>query len=70
MGSTGLDREVPVVRRLVEEFVDTTRALDGWHEMEGESCIQAAVDLGFLCLVRGGVVDEDEGVKGMLEKVR
>lgn len=58
-----------MVRQLVEGFVDSALELEGWAEMKDESCVQAVVDLGFLCLVRGGKVADDAAVQGMLNRV-
>jgi hypothetical protein len=58
-----------VVRQLVEGFVSAALELEGWTEMKDESCVQAVVDLGFLCLVRGGKVADDAAVQGMLGRV-
>lgn len=63
------EEQQQVVRQLVEGFVDSALELEGWAEMKDESCVQAVVDLGFLCLVRGGKVADDAAVQGMLNRV-
>jgi hypothetical protein len=50
--------ETGVVRDVVESFVDQAKALDGWKHMREEGAVQAAVDLGFLSLVRGETAEK------------
>lgn len=62
--------EISVVRDQVNEFVEAAMNLEGWDELKDESLVQAVVDLGFLSLIRGGKIGEDEKVQAMLKKVR
>jgi hypothetical protein len=62
-------RDILVIKQLVEGFVDAAKNLDGWNGLKDESCVQATVDLGFLCLVRGGNVGDDRKVQGMMQRV-
>jgi hypothetical protein len=60
---------LPVVPKLVSTFVETTRAMDGWKSQKGDATAQVVVDLGFLALVKGDKVEEDEVVQKLLKTV-
>lgn len=60
---------LPVVPKLVSTFVETVRAMDGWKKQEGDAVAQVAVDLGFLTLVNGEKVENDEMVQKLLKTV-
>lgn len=60
---------LPVVRKLIAAFVDTTRAMVGWHRGDGDVAAQAAVDLGFLTLLNGETVENDVAVQSLLQIV-
>ena len=61
--------ETGVVKELVETMITQAKALDGWTGKKGEAGVQAAVDLGFLTLLKGGDVAQDEMVKSRLSTV-
>lgn len=58
-----------VTKTLVETMVTQAKGLDGWNSKKGEAGVQAAVDLGFLTLLKGGDVGQDEMVKSCLSTV-
>jgi len=60
---------VTTIQELVEGFVDAARELDGWVTQKEESVAQAAVDLGFLGMLKGEGVDDNISVQKMLAKV-
>lgn len=61
--------ETGVVKDLVEGLVMQARAMDGWTTKKEESGVQAAVDLGFLTLLKGGDVAQDDLVQNCLSSV-
>lgn len=63
------DVETSVVRDAVRAFVAQARQLDGWKDLKNEAAVQAAVDLGFLTLLDGGNVGNDEMVLEHLKSV-
>ncbi|TXT07513.1 hypothetical protein VHUM_03233 [Vanrija humicola] len=60
---------VPIVPNLLSAFTAEVRGLEGWRREGDEAVAQAAVDLGFLTLLKGDDVAKDEVVNKLLAKV-
>lgn len=58
-----------VIKNLVFRFVDEARGLEGWIKKDAEGRIQSAVDLGFLGLLKGMEISQDEMTQRCLPSV-